>query len=239
MTIFERWRDAADLAAMHHAAALTGHYGEAHYDHWPHHPRRAGDYFPPPPPATPVALAALFAFVVLSSFVGATLPIWRFIVHWLALDIWPAALGALVGGLFIISQMRFPFRLMRAPRINSVTDAVAFATRHFGKVGYHREHVGAIGLDHQRRAIFFYRDRGDRGLAYIGLRTLLDDAIASEAIALILFHNHPSGICSPSPQDLKTTTQIAELLHGVGINLLDHIILTQDAHYSFRQNGLL
>lgn len=63
-------------------------------------------------------------------------------------------------------------------------------------------------------------------------------AIISNAVNIILFHNHPSGDPSPSRADKDITKRIQEVGELLGIGLLDHIIIgSNGAYYSFRENN--
>jgi DNA repair protein RadC len=65
-------------------------------------------------------------------------------------------------------------------------------------------------------------------------------AILSNAQAVILCHNHPSGNLKPSEADIKITKEIKSALELFDIVLLDHLILTQDNGFtSFASNGLI
>jgi DNA repair protein RadC len=57
-------------------------------------------------------------------------------------------------------------------------------------------------------------------------------AILANAQAVILCHNHPSGNVNPSEIDIKLTKQLKEALKLLDINVLDHVILTQDNGYT-------
>ncbi len=71
----------------------------------------------------------------------------------------------------------------------------------------------------------------------IDLRRIAQMALSYDASAMILGHNHPSGLCLPSPQDLRANAQAEESLSNLGITMLDHIIMTQDNFYSFAERG--
>jgi DNA repair protein RadC len=60
------------------------------------------------------------------------------------------------------------------------------------------------------------------------------------ASAVIIAHNHPSGVAEPSADDIDTTRKIAEACAVVGLRLLDHIIISADGqHTSMQQRGLM
>jgi DNA repair protein RadC len=64
-------------------------------------------------------------------------------------------------------------------------------------------------------------------------------AIKANACGLILAHNHPSGTTQPSQSDISLTRKIKEGGKLLEIQLLDHIIVTLESHFSFADEGLL
>lgn len=70
-------------------------------------------------------------------------------------------------------------------------------------------------------------------------RRVLEGALARHAAALILVHNHPSGDPSPSPEDKALTRRIAAAARLVDIAVLDHVVVGEGRHFSFREAGLL
>ncbi len=68
-------------------------------------------------------------------------------------------------------------------------------------------------------------------------REVFADAIADRAAAVILGHNHPSGNPEPSPDDLALTRQLVEAGRILGIEVLDHLIVTKTGHTSLRERG--
>jgi DNA repair protein RadC len=65
---------------------------------------------------------------------------------------------------------------------------------------------------------------------------IVDAALSSDAAALILAHNHPSGALEPSQMDKQTTAMLEKLLSPLGIALHDHIIVTREACYSMKRD---
>ncbi|WP_179378091.1 RadC family protein [Jannaschia marina] len=70
-------------------------------------------------------------------------------------------------------------------------------------------------------------------------REVVKRALALNASALILVHNHPSGDPTPSEADIAMTRRIAEAAGVLGIVLHDHIVIGKGAEVSFRSEGLL
>lgn len=68
-------------------------------------------------------------------------------------------------------------------------------------------------------------------------RMVVETALNYNAHSVLLSHNHPGGTCAPSPEDINSTVQLQQLLNGVGILVLDHIIVANDKSYSMIQHG--
>ena len=68
-------------------------------------------------------------------------------------------------------------------------------------------------------------------------RMVMETALNYNAHSVLLCHNHPGGTCAPSPEDITSTIQLQQLLNGVGILVLDHIIVANDKTYSMIQHG--
>lgn len=71
-------------------------------------------------------------------------------------------------------------------------------------------------------------------------REIFKFAILSNAVGIIIAHNHPSGDTKPSKQDIKTTELIVKAAEIMRIPLIDHIIIDEAENYfSFAANGML
>jgi len=68
-------------------------------------------------------------------------------------------------------------------------------------------------------------------------RMVMETALNYNAHSVLLCHNHPGGTCAPSPEDISSTVQLQRLLNGVGILVLDHIIVAGNRTYSMIQHG--
>ena len=73
----------------------------------------------------------------------------------------------------------------------------------------------------------------------VDVRVILQAALLTNSVAIILAHNHPSGNMKPSREDIRMTNQIKEAALIMRIRVLDHLILTDTGHYSFSDEGLL
>jgi len=80
---------------------------------------------------------------------------------------------------------------------------------------------------------------GSLSEAVCHLREIFKFAILSNAHAIFIAHNHPSGEPAPSQHDIKLTKRVQEAARLLDIPLIDHLIITQNGYFSFRENNLL
>lgn len=73
----------------------------------------------------------------------------------------------------------------------------------------------------------------------IDTKLIVKYAIDSLSAAVILCHNHPSGNLKPSNADIKNTKIVKDILNLMGINLFDHLIITETSFTSMGDEGLL
>ena len=71
----------------------------------------------------------------------------------------------------------------------------------------------------------------------IGVRQLASVALSFNASAVVLAHNHPSGVVTPSDEDLSTTLYLRKALQAIDVHVYDHVILTDDDMISLRDTG--
>lgn len=81
--------------------------------------------------------------------------------------------------------------------------------------------------------------RGGNDFTPVDVRIILRYALQCKANSMVLIHNHPSGSLTPSQADKVLTTKIKEAAKIMDIRVNDHIIFTDTAYYSFRDEGLL
>ncbi len=79
---------------------------------------------------------------------------------------------------------------------------------------------------------------GSVNSASIPVRRLVEMALAANATAVVLAHNHPSGLAVPSEEDVCTTRRVGKALNAVDIQLVDHIIVADGDFISLAQSGL-
>ena len=70
-------------------------------------------------------------------------------------------------------------------------------------------------------------------------RKLLEGALRHNAVAVVFVHNHPGGAPEPSDGDRRLTDALVLAAKAVGISVYDRVIIGQDGHFSFREQGWL
>ncbi|MDI9336353.1 MAG: DNA repair protein RadC [Gammaproteobacteria bacterium] len=106
-------------------------------------------------------------------------------------------------------------------------------------LSHHKVEVfSAMFLDNQFRLIS-YRElsRGTHNQTHVYPREVVKLSLELDASALLLAHNHPSGVVYPSAADKTITSTIKSALEWVNVRVLDHIIVGQGSIYSMAEAG--
>lgn len=102
------------------------------------------------------------------------------------------------------------------------------------------ESFAVLFLNNSSKTTGFYQaSQGGITGALVDVRLVFATALKHGATAMILYHNHPSGILEPSRADIILTEKIEEACKLLDIKLHDHLILASEGHYSFRNEGIL
>lgn len=116
-----------------------------------------------------------------------------------------------------------------------VRDYLASQLRH-----RQQEVFAALFLDSQHRLLAFEElFQGTIDGASVHPREVVKQALAHNAAALILAHNHPSGVAEPSQADRRITRRLQDALELVDIRVLDHMVVGDGQVLSFAERGLL
>lgn len=73
----------------------------------------------------------------------------------------------------------------------------------------------------------------------VDVRLVFKTALEHAAVAIILVHNHPSGVLKASEPDKQITRQLKAAGHALDIKVLDHVIITEKSYLSFADDGIL
>ena len=105
---------------------------------------------------------------------------------------------------------------------------------------YPHEVFACLFLDNRHRVIAFEElFRGTINGASVHPREVVKKALAHNAAAVILAHNHPSGVAEPSRADQGITQRLVDALGLVEVRVLDHLVVGDGEIVSFAERGLL
>jgi DNA repair protein RadC len=102
------------------------------------------------------------------------------------------------------------------------------------------ENFGAVFFDNRHRVLRFEEMfQGTIDEAQVHPRVVVQRALTLNAAAVILYHNHPSGVAEPSREDVHITSRLKDALSLVDVRVLDHFVVGAEAVTSFSELGLL
>jgi DNA repair protein RadC len=131
--------------------------------------------------------------------------------------------------------------LTRSParrQIRHPIDAADFLMPRFG--GRAVEQFGVILLDTRHRVLrASVLVSGTQNSTIVQPREVYRAAAIGGAAAIVVFHNHPSGDPTPSPEDVDLTRRLAAAGVLIGIDLVDHVILGDGRYWSFKERGTI
>lgn len=103
-----------------------------------------------------------------------------------------------------------------------------------------RECFYAICLDSRRKVLCASKiSEGTVNDAAVSPRMVVEKALRYKATGILLCHNHPNGNAKPSYEDIVLTNQLRNMLHPLGVEIMDHIIIGEEEYFSFFENNML
>ncbi len=103
--------------------------------------------------------------------------------------------------------------------------------------GARNEMVYLVCLDGKRKVLGVRKiTEGSINAAEVTSRRIAEEAVSLRASAVILAHNHVSGIAIPSQEDCATTRYLKQVLEPIGIELLDHVVFCDDDMVSMKDS---
>ncbi|MBO4938463.1 MAG: DNA repair protein RadC [Oscillospiraceae bacterium] len=121
--------------------------------------------------------------------------------------------------------------------LNTINECGKFLEKRFRN--RRNETVMLLCLDAKCRLICCKEvGEGSVNSAAVPIRRIVQMALGVNATSVILAHNHPSGVATPSQEDIQTTRRLALALDAVEVILVDHIIVADYDFVSLRQSGL-
>ncbi|WP_026210105.1 JAB domain-containing protein [Flexithrix dorotheae] len=126
-------------------------------------------------------------------------------------------------------------------KITCSSDAAELLRKHWedGQLGF-VESFKVLLLNRANKVLgIFTASKGGISGTVADPKVIFAAALKSCSSALILCHNHPSGNLNPSHADIQLTNKLKEAGKFLDLPVLDHIILTEESHYSFNDEGIL
>ena len=145
---------------------------------------------------------------------------------------------AIIRALPVLARRYFEATLPMGQAIRSPADTEAFLMAKLRDLPH--ELFCCLYLDNRHRIIHFEElFRGTIDGTSVYPREVVKQSLAVNAAAIILAHNHPSGVAEPSQADERITRRIKAALDLVDIRLLDHLIIGDGASTSLASRGIL
>lgn len=128
--------------------------------------------------------------------------------------------------------------VLERQQISSSKDAFEILQPHLSDL--QTEEFWAIFLNHQNKILYkTCLFRGGIASSVADVRVVFKTALEHLSTQIIVAHNHPAGSLKPSKEDINITQKIKDAGKLLDIDLLDHLILTQNNYYSFKDEGIL
>lgn len=142
----------------------------------------------------------------------------------------------------IVSTLKLA-RALNTPRVDSSvirTPKDVFELMRFEIGHLMHEEFWIIPLNTKNHVICKERiSIGTLDSAIVGVREVYRYLLQRAAANWVAVHNHPSQIIDPSPQDIQLTKRLVDVGELLGINLLDHVIVSTDNYCSLKEQGLM
>lgn len=137
-----------------------------------------------------------------------------------------------------IGRRRAAQEIPEKPQISSSRNAYDLLKLHLADL--RTEEFWALFLNQNNKVIHIAQlTQGGISQSIVDIRILFKTALEHFSTGIIISHNHPSGNLKPSSEDIAITKKIKEAGDLMSIQLLDHLIITQNSYLSFADEGLL
>jgi DNA repair protein RadC len=137
-----------------------------------------------------------------------------------------------------ISEYLARIKMPKKITLDSSKTVANFLQKSIGRES--KEYFVILSLDTHNKLIKISNiSIGSLNFSVVHPREVFKEAIQSSAAQIIIAHNHPSEDPVPSPEDVAITRRLEEAAKIIGIEILDHIIVTKDKFLSLREQGLM
>lgn len=137
-----------------------------------------------------------------------------------------------------IGRRRASQEVPEKPAISKSNDAYLILKNYLSDL--RTEEFWALFLNQSNKVIHIAQlTQGGINQSIVDVRVLFKTALDHFSTGIIIAHNHPSGNLKPSREDIDITQKIKEAGNFLSVQLLDHLIITQNSYFSFSDEGLL
>ncbi|MBS1729925.1 MAG: DNA repair protein RadC [Bacteroidetes bacterium] len=132
-------------------------------------------------------------------------------------------------------------RDMHEKKINRITKSTDVAAYLKSRLQYKKQEVFAVLFLNRANKINHFEIVSEGGITgtVVDPRIIFKKALEYDAVNLILCHNHPSGNLRPSQADEDLTKKLSEAARHLDIYIIDHIIVSDEGHFSFADEGIM
>lgn len=124
------------------------------------------------------------------------------------------------------------------PRITSSRNCYEFLYPYFADLTHEEFYAVYLNRNNKIMAVRQISKGGISGTVADG-KVIFKKALETRATGIILAHNHPSGSIDPSPADLHLTRSLQKFGNMIDLQILDHLIITDNNYFSFADEGML
>lgn len=141
----------------------------------------------------------------------------------------------------LVPELQRRYLISRAAPETRLVDSVSFGTYLLPYFyGAKDEMVYLLTLDATGKVLSCRLiGHGSVNSANVPMRRLVQEALSANATAVVLAHNHPSGIALPSREDIDLTLRLRDALDVMDILLLDHLVIADDDYVSMSDSSYL
>jgi DNA repair protein RadC len=140
--------------------------------------------------------------------------------------------------MYVAELRRRRYRGKLPPEVSSPQQAVVVLRPRIED--WSREHFLAVLLDARNRIVGIETvSVGSLSASIVHPREVFKPAILASAAGILLAHNHPSGDPEPSPEDLAITRRLVDAGALLGIEVVDHLVVTMKNFVSLKERGSL
>lgn len=142
---------------------------------------------------------------------------------------------------FKVAEVTLQYKPLREKQGKVISSQEAYnillSTFREGTIEY-REYAKVLYLNQQCELVA-YNTISEGGISEtpVDVRMIMQGALLTNATQIILAHNHPSGNLKPSIQDDQLTERLRKACEIMRVNLVDHLIMTSNGYYSYKDMG--